>query len=86
MVSRGLRHSFFCCEACDAKSRKGDPDRYHLALEDIETAMTVVRVEDVIAADVTWSCGAERRIIGDGCAQPMTFKDPPRRWPGSYGA
>ncbi len=29
-----------------AKSEKGHPDQYHLALEDIETAMAVVRAED----------------------------------------
>ena len=29
-----------------AKSEKGDPDQYHLALEDIETAMAVVHAED----------------------------------------
>ena len=29
-----------------AKSEKSHPDQYHLALEDIETAMTVVHAED----------------------------------------
>jgi len=29
-----------------AKSEKGHPDQYHLALEDIETAMAVVHAED----------------------------------------
>lgn len=29
-----------------AKSEKGDPDQYHLALEDIETAMAGVHAED----------------------------------------
>src|SRR5680860_564821 len=29
-----------------AKSEKGHPDQYHLALEDIEVAMAVVHVED----------------------------------------
>ena len=29
-----------------AKSEKGHPDQYHLALEDIETAMAVVQAED----------------------------------------
>lgn len=29
-----------------AKSQKGHPDQYHLALEDIETAMVVVHAED----------------------------------------
>ena len=29
-----------------AKSEKGHPDQYHLALEDIETAMVVVHAED----------------------------------------
>lgn len=30
----------------DVKSEKGQPDQYHLALEDIETAMAVVHAED----------------------------------------
>lgn len=31
-----------------AKSEKGHPDQYHLALEDIETAMAVIHAEDEV--------------------------------------
>ena len=84
-----------------AKSEKGDPDQYHLALEDIETAMAVVhaedeaidppkttaasksskgrgvlpkhllRVEEVIAPDVTCGCGAERHVIGEDVSERL---------------
>lgn len=83
-----------------AKSEKGHPDQYHLALEDIETAMAVVhaedeaidppktaasksrggrgvlpknlpRVEEIIAPDLTCSCGAERHIIGEDVSERL---------------
>jgi len=83
-----------------AKSEKGHPDQYHLALEDIETAMAVVhakdeaidppkttapksrvgrgvlpkhlpRIEEIIAPDVTCSCGSERHIIGEDVSERL---------------
>ncbi|WP_386630137.1 IS66 family transposase [Sulfitobacter geojensis] len=84
-----------------AKSEKGHPDQYHLALEDIETAMAVVhaedeavdppkttgtsksraergvlpkhlpRIEEIIAPDVTCSCGMERHIIGEDVSERL---------------
>jgi len=48
-----------------AKSEKGDPDQYHLALEDIETAMAVVHAEDE-AIDPPKTAGATKSSKGRG--------------------
>lgn len=44
-----------------AKSEKGHPDQYHLALEDIETAMAVVHAEDE-AIDPPKTAGSKSRV------------------------
>ena len=48
-----------------AKSEKGHPDQYHLALEDIETAMAVVHAEDD-AIDPPKTAGATKSPKGRG--------------------
>jgi len=48
-----------------AKSEKGHPDQYHLALEDIETAMAVVHAEDE-AIDPPKTAGATKSPKGRG--------------------
>jgi len=48
-----------------AKSEKGHPDQYHLALEDIETAMAVVHAEDE-AIDPSKTAGATKSPKGRG--------------------
>lgn len=48
-----------------AKSEKGHPDQYHLALEDIETAMAVVHAEDE-AIDPPKTAGATKSSKGRG--------------------
>ncbi|WP_456388978.1 IS66 family transposase [Profundibacter sp.] len=48
-----------------AKSEKGDPDQYHLALEDIETAMAVVHAEDE-AIDPPKTAGVTKAGKGRG--------------------
>ena len=48
-----------------AKSEKGHPDQYHLALEDIETAMAVVHAEDE-AIDPPKTAGATKPPKGRG--------------------
>lgn len=48
-----------------AKSEKGHPDQYHLALEDIETAMAVVHAEDE-AIDPPKTVGATKSPKGRG--------------------
>jgi len=48
-----------------AKSEKGHPDQYHLALEDIETAMAVVHAEDE-AIDPPKTAGATKLPKGRG--------------------
>lgn len=48
-----------------AKSEKGHPDQYHLALEDIETAMAVVHAEDE-AVDPPKAKGASKPLKGRG--------------------
>ena len=48
-----------------AKSEKGHPDQYHLALEDIETAMAVVHAEDE-AIDPPKAKGASKPRVGRG--------------------
>ena len=48
-----------------AKSEKGHPDQYHLALEDIETAMAVVHAEDE-AIDPPKTTGASKPHAGRG--------------------
>lgn len=48
-----------------AKSEKGHPDQYHLALEDIETAMAVVHAEDE-AVDPPKTTGASKPRAGRG--------------------
>ncbi|WP_035899738.1 IS66 family transposase zinc-finger binding domain-containing protein, partial [Labrenzia sp. DG1229] len=48
-----------------AKSEKGHPDQYHLALEDIETAMAVVHAEDE-AIDPPKTAGATKPAKGRG--------------------
>lgn len=48
-----------------AKSEKGHPDQYHLALEDIETAMAVVHTEDE-AIDPPKTSGAAKSSKGRG--------------------
>lgn len=48
-----------------AKSEKGHPDQYHLALEDIETAMAVVHAEDE-AVDPPKATGASKSRAGRG--------------------
>lgn len=48
-----------------AKSEKGHPDQYHLALEDIETAMAVVHAEDE-AIDPPKRLGAAKSAKGRG--------------------
>ena len=48
-----------------AKSEKGHPDQYHLALEDIETAMAIVHAEDE-AIDPPKTSGAAKSAKGRG--------------------
>lgn len=48
-----------------AKSEKGHPDQYHLALEDIETAMAVIHAEDE-AIDPPKTSGAAKSAKGRG--------------------
>lgn len=48
-----------------AKSEKGHPDQYHLALEDIETAMAIVHAEDE-AVDPPKTTGASKPRAGRG--------------------
>lgn len=48
-----------------AKSEKGHPDQYHLALEDIETAMAIVHAEDE-ATDPPKTTGASKPRAGRG--------------------
>ena len=48
-----------------AKSEKGHPDQYHLALEDIETAMAVVHAEDE-TVDPPKTTGASKPRAGRG--------------------
>lgn len=48
-----------------AKSEKGHPDQYHLALEDIETAMAVIHAEDE-AIDPPKTAGATKSPKGRG--------------------
>ena len=48
-----------------AKSEKGHPDQYHLALEDIETAMAVVHAEDD-AIDPPKTAGTTKSPKGRG--------------------
>jgi hypothetical protein len=48
-----------------AKSEKGHPDQYHLALEDIETAMAVVHAEDE-AIDPSKTTAAAKSRAGRG--------------------
>ena len=48
-----------------AKSEKGHPDQYHLALEDIETAMAVVHAEDE-AVDPPKATAAAKPRAGRG--------------------
>ncbi len=48
-----------------AKSEKGHPDQYHLALEDIETAMAVVHAEDE-AIDPPKTSGVAKSAKGRG--------------------
>jgi transposase len=48
-----------------AKSEKGHPDQYHLALEDIETAMAIVHAEDE-AIDPSKMAGATKPSKGRG--------------------
>jgi uncharacterized coiled-coil protein SlyX len=48
-----------------AKSEKAHPDQYHLALEDIETAMTVVHAEDE-AFDPPKKADASKARVGRG--------------------
>jgi transposase len=48
-----------------AKSEKGHPDQYHLALEDIETAMAIVNAEDE-AVDPPNTTGASKPRAGRG--------------------
>jgi transposase len=48
-----------------AKSEKGHPDQYHLALEDIETAMAIVHAEDE-AVDPPKATGASKPRAGRG--------------------
>lgn len=44
-----------------AKSEKANPDQYHLALEDIETAMAVVHAEDE-ASDLPKTAASKSRV------------------------
>lgn len=48
-----------------AQSEKGHPDQYHLALEDIETAMAVVHAEDE-AIGPPKATGASKPCVGRG--------------------
>lgn len=48
-----------------AKSEKGHPDQYHLALEDVETAMAVVHAEDE-AVDPPKTTGTSKPRAGRG--------------------
>ncbi len=48
-----------------AKSEKGHPDQYHLALEDIETAMAVVHAEDE-AIDPPKKAATSKSRVGRG--------------------
>ena len=48
-----------------AKPEKSHPDQYHLALEEIETAMAVVHAEDE-AIDSPKTAGATKPPVGRG--------------------
>ena len=55
--------------------RRGHPDQYHLALEDIETAMAVVHAEDE-AIDPPETKSTERLPAGAGRIRDMLFQVP----------
>jgi len=55
-----------------AKSEKGHPDQYHLALEDIETAMAVVHAEDeAIDPPKTTAPKSRGHIIGEDVSERL---------------